>query len=171
MSGSDAVAALAVVAVVLGALAGAGWLLGVFDHDDVLYGPQTDATLTHDESVEVATLTLEAGDAFRTGLLREVYVVVYPAGSDDGVRAVVENGPNRSQEGVWVADTRPGVAAFPVQLGDSIQIASDGVDSDGDGRAGIEQGDVVRIVYVTDDGEVENGLQWTVGASADATAG
>jgi hypothetical protein len=161
---------IVVVVVVLGGLAGAGWLLGVFDHDDMLYGPQTDAKLSHDESAEAATLTLEAGDAFRTDLLAEVYVVVYPAGSDDGVRPVVENGGNYSREGVWVADDRPGVAAFPAELGDSIRVVADGLDSDGDGRAGIEQGDVVRLVYVTDGGEVENGLRWTIGASGNATA-
>jgi predicted RNA-binding protein with TRAM domain len=96
---------------------------------------------------------------------------VFLGGNGDRVRAIVENGPNRSRGGVWVADDRPGVAAFPVELGDSIRVVADGLDSDGDGRAGIEQGDVVRLVYVTDGGEVENGLRWTIGASGNATAG
>jgi len=62
--------------------------------------------------------------------------------------------------------SRSGVASFPVELGDEVRVVSDGVDSDGDGRAGIERGDIVQIIYVNDEGAVEYGNQWEIGASA-----
>jgi hypothetical protein len=154
------------VVAVSASLACPDMVLGLFDDDDVPHRPQTELNVTLNETEEVGTLSLEVGDAFETGLLREVYVVVYPAGSDDGVRAVVESGPERNQEGVWVADDGSGVASFPVELGDEVRVVSDGVDSDGDGRAGIERGDIVQIIYVTDEGAVEYGNQWEIGASA-----
>lgn len=152
----------------LGSLAGADQLIGLFDRDDVPREPQTELNVTYDEAEETATLSLETGDAFETGLLREVYVVVSPADSDDDVRAVVENGRRRSRDGVWVADDGSGVGTFPVELGDTVRVVADGVDSDGDGRPGIEKGDVVSVVYVTDSSEVEYGARWTIGTSNDS---
>jgi hypothetical protein len=67
-------------------------------------------------------------------------------GYQDCTPLVVRNGPVVAKNGYWVAKNKPAAASFPVEKGDSITAVSDGADDDGDGIAGIENGDYYVVI-------------------------
>lgn len=75
----------------------------------------------------------------------KVYVVIGDSG-EKRPRATIASGGRVSERGLWVDDNSSALKNYS-DPGDSVLVVSDGTDQDGDGRAGIEPGEMVTIRY------------------------
>lgn len=143
------------------ALVGGNWM----GEHPVANTPQFTAQMSFDEANETVRLTHEGGDVLREGI--EVRVLICPTESETPVNATLMHNETTVTNGLWVSSERRSAAPYPLGLGDSVQVLSDGVDSDSDGTAGIESGDtlVVKIVNTGADHKAQHiVLNKTVGS-------
>lgn len=117
--------------------------------------PQIAVQVSFDDATETVRLTHDGGDVLREGI--EVRVLVCPVGSDSPANATLIHNETTVTNGLWVSSEHRAAAPYPLRLGDSVQVLSDGVDSDSDGTAGIESGEtlVVKIVNTEADPKAE----------------
>lgn len=129
--------------------------------------PQFTAQMSFDDANETVLLTHGGGDALREGI--EVRVLICPAGSQTPVNATLMHNETTVTNGLWVSSERRAAASHPLRLGDSVEVVSDGVNSNSNGRAGIESGDtlVVNIVNAGADHKAQSiVLNETVGSES-----
>lgn len=126
--------------------------------------PQITVLTAVDEANETVHLTHAGGDTVSEGI--EVRVLICPVGRDRPVNATLLHNETTVSNGLWVSTYRPAAAPYPLELNDSVRVLGDGVDSDRDGTAGIENGEtlVVKIVNTGTDHTAERTvLNETVG--------
>lgn len=112
-------------------------------------GPQVYLDATYDAQTETVHIRHTGAEPFTAEATRSVVVLVSPASTEQPVNATIKASGVRVPNGVWAAHEPPAITRFPLENGSDVSVVSDGVDSDGDGITGIEQGDrvVVRVFF------------------------
>lgn len=70
---------------------------------------------------------------------------------DGGEPVSLRRGDTTAENGVWYAPDRPRILDRAVRSGDAVTVVGDGTDADGDGTAGVECGEVYRLIITPPD--------------------
>ena len=149
------VAATAVLAVLV-AVPTAGFYLGVTPVDlgrdeqatpPELTEPSVELRATHNPSNETLRIVVTDGRIERTNQ-EFVEIRSYPGGDYRVRDAELRHGSTVQQGGSWATASGASVQQLPLVEGDSVVVLTvDDTDDDGDGTAGIEDGDAVEVSY------------------------
>lgn len=116
----------------------------------VVHPPDFSATVEYDESAETARLTFTGPEAIRNDRRTTVVSAVHvyaerPQDDQSRAPATIRADGTLREDGRWAATESPRVQSLPLETGTTVAVVSDGVDSDGDGTAGLEPGDTVAV--------------------------
>lgn len=138
------VAAVALVAAVVVALSGTAV---VFDNEAAPALPAGGASGSYNPANETLRITMSTVEYTEDGDTATVWVAY-----DGSEPAAVHRGDTTVENGVWYAPDPPRILDRAVRPGDAVTVVGDGTDTDGDGTAGVECGEVYRVVITPPDG-------------------
>jgi len=111
--------------------------------------PQASFNQSYNESAETMVVTFQDGESISSDDITLVQILVN--NSTSGVR--LHHNGFTSTDGIWVNTNQSGVARFPLEPGESVEIVSDSRDRDQDGIAGLEPRDTIQILIIKSNGE------------------
>lgn len=106
---------------------------------------QTKFVATWNSSSETVSITHEGGAKIDSSNTEYLQIVVLSGGGEDA--ATIYRESNTSKQGLWFSAGGRDVSRGAVVESNSVTVTSDGIDSDGDGSTGIEEGDMVRVLH------------------------